>query len=100
MKNILIPLLWAVIAFQAAFADKVADVLPQARELVAKKQYLAAYQLVKRADPTHRDLEAVLFNFDLLTNYYASRIGADMFALRDLAEQERIEDVRGCGRHF
>ncbi len=100
MKNILIALLWAAIAFQAAFADKVADILPQARDLVAEKQYLAAYQLVEKADPKHRDLEVVLFKFDLLTNYYASRIGADMFALRDLAEQERIEDVRGAEGTF
>lgn len=95
MKNILIPLLWAAIAFQTALANEIADVLHQARELVAKKQYLAAYRLVEKADPKHRDLEAVLFKFDLLTNYYACRIGVDLFALRDLAAKERIEDIRG-----
>ena len=95
MKSILIALFSVALVLQAARADDIAALLPKARELVAKKQYLAAYELVEKADPEHRHLEAVLFKFDLLWNYYASRIGADMFALRDLKDNERIEDVRG-----
>jgi tetratricopeptide (TPR) repeat protein len=100
MKTILIPLLVATLAFQSILADNVADVLPEARKLVAKKHYQSAYELVQKADPEHRDLEAVLFKYDLLWNYYASRIGADLFALRDLADHERIEEVRGAEGTF
>lgn len=95
MKSILIAFFSLALLLQAAPPDEIAALLPKARELVTKKQYLAAYELVEKADPEHRHLEAVLFKFDLLWNYYASRIGADMFALRDLKDNEQIEDVRG-----
>jgi tetratricopeptide (TPR) repeat protein len=100
MKAILIPLLVATLTFQSSLADIVADVLPKARKLVEKKHYQSAYEIVQKADPEHRDLEAVLFKCDLLWSYYASRIGADLFALRDLANHERIEDVRGAEGTF
>ena len=92
MKSILIALFSVALVLQAAQADEIAALLPKARELVAKKQYLAAYELVEKADPEHRNLEAVLFKLDLLSNYYVSRIGSDMYALRDLKDNERIED--------
>ena len=95
MKTLAIFLLSSLLLSGHLFAGDVAKALPEAEKLVAKKQFLAAYQLIHAADPENRDLEAVLFLNGLLWNYYASRIGSDFFALRDLKPDERIEDVRG-----
>jgi tetratricopeptide (TPR) repeat protein len=69
--------------------------LEKASELVAGKQYLTAYELIEKTDEGGQDLEAVLMRHEILTRYYVNRINREFFALRNLGEDERIEDVRG-----
>lgn len=83
------------IVMGAEFAVAAVDAadLKRAQELLDGKKYLSAYKLVEEAGAD--DLEAALLRHRLLRDFYWSRIGGSMFALRDLEPHESIENERG-----
>lgn len=91
----IIPLLTALLACHALWADELVDALAKAEEMARNKHYWSAYQLVDKADPDRLNPDAVAFQASLLRKNFVARIGPDMVALRDLKPDERIEDVRG-----
>jgi len=84
----------AVLGTLPGLAEVDAASLEKARAFSEEKKYLSAYKLVQDAGAD--EVEAALLRQKLLREFYSTRIGGEMFALRDLEPDQTIEEVRGA----
>lgn len=71
------------------------DIIKNADDLIAKKKYNSAFQLLLRNDENKTDIDVVLKKIDIALNYFAQSIMHQQFALVDIDENRDIMDVRG-----
>lgn len=93
MKKIVI--LFLTLFALTVFGQTETEVIKKAKDLIAKKKYETAFNLLDRFDSANDMPEVVLLKKNILLNYFVTSIMHQMFALKDLEENEEIMDYRG-----
>ena len=90
--------------FLLIFLSKIAfpqdQELADAKKLIDKKKYDSAYSLLDKVDPSNQNPEIVIEKTTIFLNYFVSSIMHEMFALKDLEENENLMDIRGSEGSF
>lgn len=98
MKHTL-ALLFAL-ATLTAYAQKEADVLKEARKLVADKKYESAFKALEAFDKDNTKPGVALLKAEIVEEYFVTSFSHQMFALKDLEPGESIMDYRGTQGQF
>lgn len=77
------------------FAQNESTTLEKANGLVANKKYESAFKTLQDFDPKNENPNIVLLKEDIALNYFVTSIMHEMFAFKDLKENEDIMDFRG-----
>ncbi|KAF5075574.1 Tetratricopeptide repeat protein [anaerobic digester metagenome] len=70
------------------------------KQLVEAKKYDSVIKLLNEADPNNQNPELTLAKSDIFLKYFVSSIMHQLFALKDLNENESIMDYRGKEGNF
>jgi len=69
--------------------------LEKANQLIANKKYESAFKTLQDFDPKNEKPDVVLLKVDIALNYFVTSMMHQMFAFKDLKENEEIMDFRG-----
>lgn len=69
--------------------------LSESKKLIDEKKYDSAFLILDKLDPTNQNPEVVIEKTTILLDYFVTSIMHQMFALKDLEENEELMDVRG-----
>jgi len=92
MKRFLIASLGIIVVFAAIGQDKVVN---RANNFIATKKYESGFKLLDSIDPKNSIPAIVLLKEKIALNYFVSSIMHQMFAFKDISEDENIIDYRG-----
>ena len=70
------------------------ETIKKANDLIAKKKYETAFNLLDKFDPNNGNPNIVLLKEDIALNYFVSSIMHQSFAFVDIKENENIMDFR------
>lgn len=96
MKLILTALL--VLTFSFDFSQE--KELKETKKLIENKQYDSAFLLLDKLDPDNNNPEIVIEKTNILLNFFVSSMMHQMFALKNLEENEELMDIRGTEGSF
>lgn len=82
------------------FAQNESTTIEKANGLVANKKYESAFKTLQDFDPKNENPNIVLLKEDIALNYFVTSIMHEMFAFKDLKENEDIMDFRGKNGSF
>ena len=82
------------------FGQTETETVKKANDLIANKKYESAFNLLNNFDPENSKPDIVLLKVDIVLNYFVSSIMHQVFALKDLEENENIMDYRGHNGKF
>jgi len=74
--------------------------IEEANELIARKKYESAINILNAADPNNENPDIVIAKTNLFLNYFVSSIMHQMFALKDLEPGEELMKIRGSEGNF
>ena len=94
MKKILITVLLMICSINVVFAQNETEAIVKAADLVKNKQYNSAFKMLNEVDQENENPKIVLRKVDILLNFYVSSSQHQMFGLKDLKENETIEQLR------
>lgn len=89
-----------ILIFKFAFSFAQESTIDKANKLIDNRKYESAYNILNEADPNNEQPEIVIAKTDLFLNYFVSSIMHQMFALKDLEQNEEILDIRGSEGSF
>jgi tetratricopeptide (TPR) repeat protein len=98
MKKLL--LIFFTFYIQFTFGQTSEETIKIANELVNKKKYETAFKLLDTKDPDNQNGKIVCVKVDILLDYFVSSIMHQMFSLKDLEENEEVQDYRGKDGSF
>jgi len=78
-----------------AFGQTETETIKQANDLIANKKYESAFKLLDDFDHNNNKPDVVLLKEDIVLNYFVSSVMHQIFALKDLENNENIIDYRG-----
>jgi tetratricopeptide (TPR) repeat protein len=78
-----------------AFGQTETETIRKANNLIANKKYKSAFNLLDSFDSKNSKPDIVLLKEDILLQYFVTSIAHQMFALKDLEQNEDIMDYRG-----
>jgi len=93
MKKIII--LFLTLFSLSLFGQTEEEIINKANDLIASKKYESAFKLLNEFDSTNAIPDIVLLKTDIMLNYFVTSIMHQLFALKDLEEDEDIMDYRG-----
>ena len=99
MRTLIFTSLFMLLISQMALSQN-QTVIDSADNLIEKKQYESAFQLLDKEDPENDDIQILIKKTNLLTEYFVTSINHVMFALKDLDEGESVMDYRGKSGNF
>jgi tetratricopeptide (TPR) repeat protein len=76
------------------------EAIERAKQLVSSKKYESAINVLNEVDPKNQDPEVVIAKTEIFLNYFVSSLMHQMFALKDLEENEDIANIRGSEGNF
>ena len=94
MKKIIIIALSTFLAL-TVHAQNEASVLEKANKFINEKKYESAFKTLQDFDTKNENPNIVLLKEDIALNYFVTSIMHEMFAFKDLKENEDIMDFRG-----
>ncbi len=74
--------------------------LRESEELIENKKYDSAYLLLEKVDPTNKNPKIVIEKTRILLDYFVSSMMHQLYALKDLEEDEELMDIRGSEGSF
>lgn len=74
--------------------------LKQAQSLIEAGKYLSAFEVLNTADPEHQSEAILIKQSNLILDYYAHTDQFQRFALKDLAENESLAELRKSAQDF
>jgi tetratricopeptide (TPR) repeat protein len=89
-----IGLLLLVITTLNAYSQSSEEIILLAQDLVSQKKYESAYRWLERADPNNINPEILLLKEEILLNYHVTTNMFQSFGLKDLEENETIDELR------
>ena len=98
MRKIIILLL--TVFSISLFGQTEDEILKLSDKLIAKKQYLTAFQKLDVFDKNNLKPDIVLEKEKIVLYYFVSSIMHQMFALKNLKEDENVMDYRGEKRQY
>lgn len=90
--------LFALCISFALFAQR--SEIKKAQKLIENKKYSSAFELLQEADPQDNDPAIAVVKTEIVLDYFVSSIMHQMFALKDIGEEEDIMDYRGANGEF
>jgi tetratricopeptide (TPR) repeat protein len=99
MRNLFFLLLFVIFQI-SVYSQTNRETLTRAGNLVSAKKYASAFQLLQDADPKNGNPDMVLMKEDIAINYFVTSIMHQMFAFKDLEDNEDIMDYRGKNGSF
>ncbi len=93
MKRLIV-VFWALLSLTVCGQTET-ETIKKANDLIVNKKYESAFKLLDNFDPENSKPDIVLLKVDIVLNYFVSSIMHQMFALKDLEENENIMDYRG-----
>lgn len=82
------------------YAQNESTTLEKTSRLIVNKQYETAFKTLQDFDPKNENPNIVLLKEDIALNYFVTSIMHEMFAFKDLKENEDIMDFRGKNGSF
>lgn len=82
----------------AVFAQQ--DTLTIVQQLIQKKKYESAMNLLQCADSNNNRPDYVIAKTELVLNYFVTSIMHQFFALKDLKPNEDVDDYRGLSGNY
>ena len=82
------------------YAQNESVTLENANKLIGNKKYETAFKILQDFDPENENTNIVLLKVDIALNYFVTSIMHEMFAFKDLKENEDIMDFRGKSGSF
>jgi tetratricopeptide (TPR) repeat protein len=79
----------------SVYAATTNEILKQADDLIAKKKYESAYNVLAEYDKDMNNHDIVMKQIDIVLKYFVHSINHQQFGLADLSENEDIMSVRG-----
>jgi tetratricopeptide (TPR) repeat protein len=67
----------------------------QANKLIAAKKYRSAWEVLDKADPKNEKPVFALAKTELLLKYFVNTVMHQVFTLKDLKANEKVDDLRG-----
>jgi len=95
MKTILLFIFMTVSSFVLFGQTETSRVLDKTDSLISHKKYATAFKFLQETDPANSDPDIFLKKEDIALNYFVTSIMHQMFAFRDIGENEDIMDYRG-----
>ena len=91
-----------ILAFSILALASVAqnDTLAMAQQLIQKKKYESAMNLLQCADSNNNRPDYVIAKTELVLNYFVTSIMHQFFALKDLKPNEDVDDYRGLSGNY
>ncbi|MBS4044126.1 MAG: tetratricopeptide repeat protein [Chitinophagaceae bacterium] len=86
---------WILLISSFLNAQTATQIIINAKHLIEQKKYDSAFNLLNHFDPKNGNIEAVLLKEEIVLNYFVSSMMHQLFALKDLSKNEKIEDFRG-----
>ena len=96
MRNL--GIIFLIFCFVNTFAQD--EILEKVQKLVDSKKYESALKLLDEIDPDNLNPDIVIKKSDIFLNYFVSSIMHQMFALKDLEENEDLMQIRGSEGNF
>ena len=93
MKKVLLLAAICLVTFNV-IAQNEKNVLKNADQMIANRQYLSAYQLLDNFDPNNDNIAVVLKKEHIVLNYFSQSIMHKIFSLSDLKEGESLNEIR------
>lgn len=95
MKKLTILLFAAMLPLMAIAQSETDLTIRKADSLIGNKKYESAFKLLQNFDPNNGKPDIVLLKEKIALNYFVTSMMHQMFAFKDLKENEDIMDYRG-----
>nr|WP_321485555.1 tetratricopeptide repeat protein [uncultured Draconibacterium sp.] len=82
-----------ILTFGFVFSQE--NELNESKKLIGEKKYDSAFIILDKLDPNNQNSEIVIEKTTILLDYFVTSMMHQMFALKDLEENENLMDIRG-----